>query len=162
MKAIFSAVALAAVAASSLAAWAATAEDHQEQMKKCAVCKYMAEEPELMSSMTWECHKVDSGMLCVASVPKDMKKKYDEVHKKMLAAIEKVKEDTAAGRSVELCDFCSSMAGLHKAGAKEETIETSTGSIYLVTSKDSAVVDKIHTQADQQIAEQEAASRQRN
>ena len=160
MKAMLSVVALVATAAASLAI-AATAEDAQEQMKKCAVCKFLAEAPDLMATMTWECHKVDAGMLCLATVPKEKKKQYDEIHKKMMATVEKIKSDAAAGRDIELCSFCTSMGELEKAGAKEETVDTATGSVYLVTSADPAVVAKIHAQADKAIAEQEAMQQDR-
>jgi hypothetical protein len=159
MKAILSLSALAVAAAASLA-WAATSADQfQEEMKKCTVCKIMVEEPGLMESMTWECHKIGAGMLCVASVPKDKKETYDAVHKKMMEAVAQVTADKAAGKTVDLCGFCKSMGELEQAGAKSETIDTKTGSIYLVTSTDPAILAKIHAQADHAIAEQEAMER---
>jgi hypothetical protein len=155
MKAYLSLAALLAAAVSSLA-YAAAGDDPMAEMKKCAVCKVMVESPELMESMTWECHKVDAGMLCLATVPKDKKKLYDEIHKKMMANVEHVKAEQAAGRDVELCHFCSAMGELEKSGAKEETVDTATGSIYLVTATDPALVAKIHAHADQAIAQQKA------
>jgi hypothetical protein len=151
--------ALVAAAVSSLAAYAATSDDAMADMKKCAVCKVMVENPDLMASMTWECHKVDAGMVCLASVPKDKKKLYDEVHKKMMANVEHVKAEKAAGHDVELCHFCSAMGELEKAGAKEETVDTATGSIYLVTATDPALVAKIHAHADMAIAHQKMIER---
>jgi hypothetical protein len=156
MKAVFTFSALTLALAASWAAYAATADEALDEMKHCAVCKVMMEKPELMESMTWECHKVDAGMLCLATVPKAMKKTYDEVHKKMMENVEHVKAEAAAGRDVELCHFCSAMGALEKAGAKEETIDTATGSVYLVTATDPNVVAKIHAHADEAIAQQEA------
>jgi hypothetical protein len=102
-------------------------------------------------------------MLCMFSVPKEMKKEYDAVHKQMMEAIAKVKADQQAGRQVELCEFCTGMAELQKAGAKQETVDTSTGSIFLVTSPHPEIVAKIHAHADKAIAEQkEMEAQQRN
>jgi hypothetical protein len=51
------------------AVWSSSvfAEDPTEkiiaEMKKCAVCKNLAEDPELMKNMSWETDKIDNGML---------------------------------------------------------------------------------------------------
>src|SRR5919107_528865 len=96
--------------------------DHDKmmaEMKKCAVCKHLADNPELMKSMVWETHKIDNGMLSLTTVPKKMKKDLDEVSEKMHQAIEQVKADSKEGKEVQLCSFCSSMGELMKLGAKE-------------------------------------------
>jgi hypothetical protein len=121
------------------------------EMKKCDVCKNLAENPELMMSMGWETHKIDNGMLSLSTVPKDKKKDFDKVNGKMRQAIEQVKADAKAGKEVHLCSFCSEMAQLMKAGAKQQHIETETGEIELCTSDDPAVVKKIHELADKAI-----------
>ena len=125
-----------------------------EEMKKCEVCKVMAEKPELMKEMTWETHKVENGMLCVAAVPKEQKKDFEAVHKKMMQNIAKVTADQKAGKKVQLCTFCVGMSDLMKAGAKQQEINTATGAISLITSNDPAIVEKIHAEADKAIAEQ--------
>jgi hypothetical protein len=124
------------------------------EMEKCEICKAMARKPELLQEMTWETHKIDHGMLCVATVPKEHAKEFAALHKAMLSNVEKVKEELDRGQKVELCSFCSGMSELEKAGAKQEAIETATGAINLVTSEDPAIVNKIHAQADAAIAEQ--------
>ena len=124
-----------------------------EQMKKCEVCKVLADKPELMEHMTWETHKIENGMLCVASVPKDQKKDFEAAHKQMMQSIAKVTADQKAGKKVQLCAMCAGMGDLMKAGAKQQQINTATGAISLVTSSDPAVVEKIHAQADKAIAE---------
>ena len=131
------------------------------EMKKCAVCKHLAENPQVMMSMGWETHKIDNGMLSITTVPSKMKKDFDEVSEKMHQAIEQVQADKKAGKEVQLCNFCSSMAELMKAGAKEQRIETKTGEIHLCTSDDPAVVKKIHEQADKAIAIQKQIAEQR-
>jgi hypothetical protein len=72
----------------------------------------------------------------------------------MMEKVEQVKAESAAGRDVELCHFCSAMGDLEQAGAKAETVDTATGSIYLLTSTDPTVVAKIHSHAEEAIAQQ--------
>jgi hypothetical protein len=138
----------------TLASAASNTDSPQQQMQKCAVCKAMAAKPELMKSMTWETHKIANGMLSVASVPKDQKRDFDAVHAQMMQNIEQVKADQQQGKTVELCDYCTSMSELMKSGAQKQDIDTTTGGICLVTSNDPAVVQKIHAVADKVIAEQ--------
>jgi hypothetical protein len=160
MKAIVSFVVLVlAVGWSSCAFGQAQVSKNQQdnmlaEMKKCAVCKYMAANPELMRNMTWETHKIDNGMLCLTTVPKEMKKEFDAVSEKMMQAIDEVKAGAEQGKEVALCSFCASMGELMKANAKQQHIETATGAIHLCTSDDPAVVKKIHAMADKAIAEQ--------
>lgn len=155
MKAILSLVMLGLAASWSSSVVADdTADKMVAEMKKCAVCKSLAESPDLLKDMVWETHKIDNGMLSVSTVPKSLKKEFDEVSDKMHHAIEQVTADTKAGKPVQLCAFCSSMGELMKAGAKEQHIETSTGEIELCTSDDPAVVKKIHEMADKAIAMQ--------
>jgi hypothetical protein len=149
------------------ACWTALAvaehhEDHLAEMKKCSVCKCLAEKPELMKDMIWETHKIDSGMLCVASVPKEQAKEFEAVQKEMMKNVEKVKADQQAGKPVELCAFCAGFGELEKAGAKHQEIKTATGGISLLTSNDPTVVAKIHEQADKAIAEQKKMAAEHN
>ena len=108
-----------------------------------------------MKSMNWETHKIDNGMLSVASVPKDKKSEFDAVHAQMKQNVAQVEADQAQGKAVELCDYCKTMGELLKSGAKKQDIDTATGGICLVTSNDPATVEKIHIAADKAIAEQE-------
>lgn len=132
----------------------AVAEHHEgelaKEMEKCSVCKSMAK-PELMKHMTWETHKIENGMLCVASVPKEQKKEFDAAHQEMTKAIAAVTAAAQSGQKPELCGFCEGMGELTKAGAKQQEIATKTGAISLITSSDPAVLAKIHAQADKAI-----------
>lgn len=65
-------------------------------------------------------------------------------------------EELAAGKSMDLCGFCSSYDKLKKAGAKEQQIKTEFGMIGMVTSDDPDVVKQIHSHADRTIKEFEA------
>ncbi len=156
MKAAISIAVLASAAClAAIAVAASTSDDQVKEMAKCAVCKFMAEDPKLMESVAWECHKIDEGMLCMASVPKEMKNAFDAVHKKMMAAVATIKAHP--DQPVELCGMCESMGQLEKAGAKQQTIDTAVGCVHLVTAADPAVVKQIHAQADKAMAEHEHA-----
>jgi hypothetical protein len=161
MKTIVSLAALGLVAGWSSAALAQN-DEHSitEEMQKCAVCKNMAENPALMKAMTWETHKLDNGMLCLTTVPKELKKEFDAVSAKMMQEIAKLEADPAHAKEVALCSFCTSMGELHKLNAKMQHIDTKTGGIHLATSDDPAIVKKIHAMADKAIAEQKKMEQQ--
>jgi hypothetical protein len=161
MKTIVSLAALGLAVGWSSAALAQN-EEHNliEEMQKCAVCKYMAENPELLKEMTWETHKIDNGMLCLTTVPKEQKKEFDAVSAKMMQAIAKLEADPAHAKEAKLCSFCRSMGELHKLHAKMQHIDTQTGAIHMVTSDDPALVKKIHAMADKAIAEQKKMQQQ--
>jgi hypothetical protein len=151
MKKIFFAVALAASLASQVSAAAQDEAAMKAEMEKCAVCKNLAANPELMNAMTWETHKIDNGMLCVSTVPKEKKSDFDALNAKMKASIEQVKADEQQGKTPEICELCKGMGDLLKAGAKEKEIALSNGAIHMLTSDDPAVVAKIHAEADKAI-----------
>jgi hypothetical protein len=157
MKTIVSlAVVALAIGASSLARGQDPNEKMMAEMQNCAVCKYLAEKPVLMKEMIWETHKIDNGMLSVAAVPKALKHEYEAVDAKMMQAVEQVKADAQQAKPVQLCSYCVAIGELMKAGAKEQHIATSAGTIDLFTSDDPNVVKKIHELADKAIAAQQA------
>lgn len=121
------------------------------EMKNCDVCKSMADKEALMQNSTWETHKIDNGMLCVMTVPKEYMSEFKSCHALMMKNYEQVKADEAAGKEVHLCSFCKSMADLEKAGAKQQEIKTETGAVNLMTSNDPGVVQQIHATADHAI-----------
>jgi uncharacterized membrane-anchored protein YhcB (DUF1043 family) len=161
MKACLSlAVVALAVAWSTTVRAESQSGDPRMEMQKCEVCKFLAEKPDLMKQMTWETHKIDNGMISVASGPKENKDEFHAVHEKMMQAVAKVKADQQQGKPVQLCEYCQSMSELMKAGAKQQNIETAGGAICLVTSDDPAVVQKIHAAADKAIAQQQQMEQQ--
>jgi hypothetical protein len=153
MKSFLTLAAVALIA--SLSSRASAASDDEAAMKaemeKCAVCKNLAANPELMNAMTWETHKIDNGMLCVSTVPKEKKSEFDALNTKMKASIEQMKSDEQQGKTSELCELCKGMGELLKAGAKEKEISLENGSIHMLTSDDPAVVAKIHAEAEKAI-----------
>jgi hypothetical protein len=130
---------------------ATTEEEITAEMEKCEICKHLAAKPDLMKNMTWETHKIDNGMLCVSTVPKEQKAEFDALNKEMTTAIEKVKTAEQEGKPAELCEICEGWSELTEAGAKEKEIALTNGSIHLITSSEPAVVAKIHAEADKAI-----------
>jgi hypothetical protein len=121
-------------------------------MQKCDMCKHIAANPELMQNMTWETHKIDNGMLCVSTVPKEKMSDFQALNAKMKSTMDKMKTDAAAGKQPELCALCEGMAELMKSDAvKEKEIQLTNGSIHMMTSDDPAIVAKIHAEADKAI-----------
>src|SRR5262245_58581680 len=114
MKTLATTLVLGLSACWTAAAYGASPEEHMAEMKKCAVCSVMLEKPELMKDMTWETHKIENGMLSVASVPKELHKEFAAMHEKMMKNIEKVKADLQQGKAVQLCGFCQGMGELDK------------------------------------------------
>jgi hypothetical protein len=135
-------------------AHAVTEKEMIAEMEKCAVCKHLALKPELMKDMTWETHKIDNGMLCVSTVPKEQMSAFEAMNKEMEAAVEEVKSAAQEGKPIEVCEFCAGWGELLKSGAKEKQISLTNGMIHMFTSDDPAVVAKIHAEADKAIAMQ--------
>lgn len=129
------------------------AGDHEAEFKNCAVCKSMAK-PGLMDHMTFETHKIDNGMLCVATVDKDHVKEFETAHKELMANAAKAEADQKAGKEVKLCGFCQGVSELMKAGVKHQEVPTARGAVTLFTSDNPSVVSQIHQHADQAIAMQ--------
>jgi len=124
------------------------ADHHEDEVKNCAVCKSMAK-PELREHMTFETHKIDNGMLCVATVDKDHLKAFQTAHKELAANAAQAEADQKAGNEVKMCGFCEGIGTLMKAGVKHQEIPTARGAVTLFTSDKPDVVAQIHQQADQ-------------
>jgi hypothetical protein len=155
MKTLLTIATLALVASGAMSAVAASSEDAMmAEMEKCAVCKNLAANPELLENMTWETHKLDNGMMCVTTVSEEFKADFDSLNAKVKTSVEKVKADQQQGKAVPLCDLCADMGQITEAGAKEKEIKIPNGSIHMMTSDDPAVVEKIHANADKAIAMQ--------
>lgn len=151
---------IAALALGAVAGHWAVADSHDaaaelaklmQEMATCEICSSAMDHPQLMDTMKWETHKIDQGMLMVATVPQEHLKEFRALTKQWEAAIEKVKKAGMRGDEVKLCSFCGDMGRLMQAGAKQQDVETANGSITLVTAADADVVKAIHALADKSI-----------
>lgn len=130
----------------TLVAWmasAVSADDNKDEkwfdMEHCAMCKHMAEHPDLVTKIKCETHVIDNGMLMVSNIPKDQQAAMEAVHKKMGETI----AELTSGKELPLCGFCSGFGKLMEAGAKNQDIKTSMGTISLLTSDKPEVIKKI-------------------
>lgn len=118
--------------------------DHTEEpwfdMQKCACCKHMGENMDMMKDIKWENHTLENGGMMTAVIPDEHKKRWDAVCKKMEATI----EDMESGEEMPTCNFCKSYMKLMEAGANIEEVETGFGMVTLITSDKADVVDMIH------------------
>lgn len=126
-------------------------EQMMAEMATCEICSSMMEHPELMQSVEWETHKIDQGMLMVATVPKEHLEAFRKMSKQWEQAIEEVKAASSRGEEVELCTFCGEMGKLMQAGAKHQEVATKHGAVTLVTSDKPEVVKQIHALAEKSI-----------
>ncbi|RME31424.1 MAG: hypothetical protein D6800_00780 [Candidatus Zixiibacteriota bacterium] len=113
-------------------------------MKNCAMCSHLTENPELMQHMTWEHHKLDNGIISVTTVDREYVDAYRAVSAEMQATADQLK----AGKQLPLCGMCTAYGSLFAEGARLKRIDTERGAIYLVTSDKPEVVKDIHAWAD--------------
>lgn len=118
-------------------------------LENCSMCQSMTQEKGLMENMEWENHLTADGMMTVTVV----KKGYEEAFERSMKNMEATGAKLMAGEKLYLCGFCTSYGSLHMAGASFENFQTAGGHINLVTSRDPALVDKIHTHGQRTIDE---------
>jgi hypothetical protein len=109
-------------------------------LDKCEMCKNMSSEEGLMEHMEWENHLTKDGMVSVTVVADG----YEEAFHRSMKNMEATGQKLMTGEKLYLCGFCQSFGALQMAGAQSEHIETGVGTINLMTSRDPAVVAKIH------------------
>ncbi|MFC1653196.1 hypothetical protein ACFL3F_05710 [Planctomycetota bacterium] len=117
----------------------------------CEYCKLMSTNPEMMSAMKFETHKINDGMLIVVMVPEPHQKTFETLWSKMH---EMDKQIATSGESVSMCGCCESFEKLKQAGAKDQEITTAFGKILLVKAKDPATVKMIHKHVDRTLKEE--------
>lgn len=111
----------------------------------CAMCKPMADRPDVMQSVEWETHKIDAGVVMTAVVPDGKVDAYHATCDKMHATTPKPGD--------KMCGFCQAFGGLMQAGAKLSEVQTKFGAITILMSDDPQTVAKIHKMADRTIEE---------
>jgi hypothetical protein len=121
-------------------------------LENCAMCKHMLAEEGLMDHMEWETYVITDGMLSVTRIAPG----YEEAFERAMDNMEKTGKQLQTGQQMYLCGHCQSYGALHMAGAIFELVETSIGSIDLMTSSDPAVVGMIQTHAQRTIDEYDA------
>jgi len=118
-------------------------------LANCDMCKHMTAEEGLMEHMEWENHLTADGYLSVTVVAPG----YEEKFERAMANMQGMGAKMAAGEELYMCGFCQSFGGLYMAGATMENFETVGGHISVVSSRDPAVIEKIHAHAKRTIDE---------
>ena len=113
-------------------------------MQNCGICKCMGDHMDIMGDITWETHKLPNGVMSVSVIPDEHKATMKEAHDKMMGAVKRFEE----GESMDLCGHCESYGELLGMGAQKHEIESSIGTITIMTSDDPEVVKKIHAHTD--------------
>ncbi len=113
-------------------------------MEKCAMCKSLMEDPELMNNMTWKHHNISNGIVSVTKVDPAYLKSY----LKSRVQMNEIGERIAKGEKFEFCNMCSSLGGLYQAGAKWEAVDSDNVMIGITTSDNPEIVEKIQAWAE--------------
>lgn len=108
-------------------------------MENCSMCKNYSSDG-LMDHMSWESYNISNGFISVSTVEADFMEKFREalVNGKALG------EKMMAGEEVALCNACTAYGSFITKGAMQEQVETSVGSVGIVTSDDPEVVKEMH------------------
>ncbi len=112
-------------------------------MEKCAVCKSMFKNPDLMANMTWEQQNLSGGIISITTVNEKYLDAYRTAHADMMKVIAKIEK----GEKVDVCGSCNALSACMKQGAKQESVQTSTGGVCIMTSAKPEVVAQLQTWA---------------
>jgi len=122
-----------------------------EEMKKCALCTLMMEQPEMMFAAKPEVVTLKTGVVFSDTViDKANVKKYHAFQTKFHDRIEELKvNESWESAKGKVCSFCWKFAELDEAGAIIDWSCTDGGTVTVITSKEPAVVEKIHALAEE-------------
>lgn len=122
-------------------------------MSNCDFCKFMLEDPDMLSHVTWETHRTKRGMLHITTVDPA----YAEAYQKSNQAMEKLGTEMMTGKvdpaQVKMCGHCREFGQLLMSGVDMETIQGEQAEVTLITTTDPAMVAKIHAFAERNRAE---------
>ena len=141
-----------AVLVSAFSALYAAEEGSWFDMQKCEMCKPLMETKGLMEHMTWEHHKVSSGMLSVCKVDQEYVDSYNKAKTKMDA----VAKRWMSGEPVYVCNMCKNFGAIMQSGAVSDLVESGNSFFRVVSTTDPEVVSKIHGWADRTNKEMQA------
>jgi hypothetical protein len=105
-------------------------------MEKCAMCKNIFKNPELMANMTWDQYNLSNGIISITTV----NEKYIDAYRTAHADMEKVSAKLQKGEKLDLCGSCNALGAAMAQGAKQEYVVTSNGSVWIITSAKPEVV----------------------
>lgn len=110
-------------------------------VENCEMCKPLIEQdPALLENITWEHHEISDGLVSVTTVAPAFRAHYQKAGEQM----SNVEKKLMSGDEVKLCNMCVAMGEMLNTGkVAMEHVMTSTGSVYLTTSDDPAMITEI-------------------
>ena len=111
--------------------------------EKCGMCSNMASNPALMENMAWEQHNISNGVVSICTVDAKYLDDYRTAGMKMA----EVSKGLQQGKMVEMCGSCTALGMCMMKGATPEYVQTSTGSVMIITSDNPEVVAELQAWA---------------
>lgn len=118
---------------------ASAADEPWFDLKKCAFCKTLADQPGLIDHMKTEYHNLHNGMMSITHIDKE----YQPAFVKAQEAMKPVIADLQAGKPVYTCQHCTTLGALMMAGVIPDEIRSGENIMVVYTSNDTAMVTKI-------------------
>jgi hypothetical protein len=112
-------------------------------MEKCAMCKNMFKNPDLMANTQWEQHSISNGIVSVTTVKDKYLSAYRAAHADMMAVVAKLEK----GEKLDMCGSCMTLGATLAQGVSQDYVETSTGDVWIVTSAKPEVVTQLQSWA---------------
>ena len=121
-------------------AFIATASDEPwVDLKKCAFCRTLSDQPGLIEHMKTEYHNLHNGTMSITHIDKE----YQAAFAKAQEAMRPVVRDLQAGKQIYTCPHCTTIGSLMMSGVIPDQILSGDNTIVVYTSSDSTMVKKI-------------------
>ncbi len=108
-------------------------------LKKCAFCKTLADQPGLVDHMKTEYFNLHNGMMSITHIDKD----YLPAFAKAQEAKKPIIQDLQAGKKVYTCPHCTTLGSLMMSGVIPDEVRSGENIVVVYTSNDSAMVAKL-------------------
>jgi len=105
----------------------------------CAFCKSLAAQPGLLDHMKTEYHDTRTGIMSVTYIDKEYEAAFAKAQQGMQTAV----ADKLAGKPVATCKHCAALGEFYGMGLMPEQIKSEKCTIYIWSSADPAVVEKL-------------------
>ncbi len=108
-------------------------------LKKCAFCKTLADQPGLVDHMKTEYFNLHNGMMSITHIDNE----YLPAFAKAQEAMKPVIQDLQAGKKVYTCPHCTTLGNLMMSGVLPDQVRSGENIIVVYTSNDSTMVARI-------------------
>lgn len=129
----------AAIMIVAIAFIATAADEPWFDLKKCAFCKTIADQPGLADHMKTEYHNLHNGTMSITHIDKE----YQPAFAKAQESMKPVIADLQAGKPVYTCQHCTTLGTLMMGGVIPDQVKTGDDIIVVYTASDSTMVKKI-------------------